>query len=419
MRNMPVAIALSPNTSGKDVRAAIQIMLRPGQWRNGPFPRLIERWFQGAFQVADAITFDSGRSSLLCILKALDVGAGDEVLLQAYTCVAVPNAVIWCGATPHYVDIAQGTFNIDVQDLERKITSRTKAVIVQHTFGHPAPLHQIQSIAERHRIFVIEDCAHALGSTYEGKLVGTFGDAAFFSFGRDKVISSVHGGIAVTNNPNIGNRLRSIQDKLNFPHQTWIAQQLFHPIALSAIIPLYYEFSIGKVLLVLLQRLRLLSLAVTPEERYGGKPSVHPSRLPNALAALALAQLQQLDELNAHRQKIRRLYDDVLQDTGLELPSSSDCGGIYLRYTLKVPDPERLRRVAREHKVMLGDWYNVPVAPAGTNFRAVGYSPGDCPMAEETAKLSINLPTHRKVDESHAAFIARLVRQEVKSSNGT
>lgn len=365
-----------------------------------------------------AVAFDSGRSSLFCALRAVGIGAGDEVLLQAYTCVAVPNAVVWCGARPRYVDIAPGSYNIDVTCLERRISKHTKAIIVQHTFGHPAPMKEIRRVAKYHGLYVIEDCAHALGATVDGRPAGTLGDIAIFSFGRDKVVSSVHGGVAITNDPDLGQKLRQIQAGLQSPSLAWIGQQLLHPVAFSLIVPLYYRFGLGKVLLVLLQRLRLLSLAVAPQERRGGRPSVHPSKFPNALARLALRQLDQLNQLNSHRRDICSIYSSALRDTGIGLPPLHDRGATFLRYTVQVPDPERVRLVARKHNIMLGDWYNVPIAPAGTDLQAVGYRLGECPVAEETARHSVNLPTHRKVDKSDAVFIAGLVRQEAKSDNG-
>lgn len=115
------------------------------------------------------------------------------MILQAYTCVSVSNAIIATGAKPIYVDIDAQTLNINPQLIEKHITQKTKAIIVQHTFGIPADIHAIQSIVKKHQLFFIEDCAHALGAQYKEKMVGSFGDIAVYSFGRDKVISSVNG----------------------------------------------------------------------------------------------------------------------------------------------------------------------------------------------------------------------------------
>ncbi len=413
-----IAISLSPNASGADIRTALRELLMPWRWQRGPLPARVEEWFKTYLPVAHAVTFDSGRSAMLAILQALGIGDGDEVLLQAYTCVAVPNSVLWNGARPRYVDIAPTGFNMDVADLARKITPRAKAILVQHTFGHPAPLREILAVARAHGLAVIEDCAHAIGATYDGQPVGTFGDAAFFSFGRDKVVSSVFGGVAVTNDAARGARLEEIRDALPFPSRGWIAQQLLHPVAFGAIVPLYYRFGLGKVLLVALQRLHLLSRAVEPEERQGKRPAVHPTRFPNALAALALRQLAQLDALNAHRRAISRVYDAALAETPIAPPGTEGGGDIFLRYTIQVPDPGRLHRAARARHILLGDWYDVPIAPKGTDVEAVGYTPGECPQAERVAEHSINLPTHRTVTEADAKEIAKLVVKEMGTMDG-
>ena len=156
-----------------------------------------------------AFSFNSGRSALFTIINALDIKEGDEVLVQAFTCNAVPNPVLWAGGIPIYVDV-DDTLNIDPEDFERKITGRSRVVVIQHTFGVPAQIDKILEIAKRHNLIVIEDCAHALGATHNGKLVGTFGDIAFFSVGRDKVISSVWGGMITTNDEGLAQRVGEV-----------------------------------------------------------------------------------------------------------------------------------------------------------------------------------------------------------------
>ena len=132
------------------------------------------------------------------MIKSFDITYGDEVIVQAFTCLAVPEVVIWCGAKPVYLDIDE-SLNLDIRLLEKSISSKTRIIIVQHTFGIPAKIDMIKKIAQKHNIILIEDCAHSLGAKYNSQKIGTFGDAAFFSFGRDKVISSVFGGLAFIN----------------------------------------------------------------------------------------------------------------------------------------------------------------------------------------------------------------------------
>ena len=130
--------------------------------------------------------FFKGRDALHAILRAANIGSGDQVLLPGYTCVVVPNAINYLGAEPVYVDIEDKTYNIDCDILENGAGSlwnpeQTKAIIVQHTYGIPCDMDRILEFAKKHNLFVIEDSCHALGSTWRGQQVGSFGDAAFFS----------------------------------------------------------------------------------------------------------------------------------------------------------------------------------------------------------------------------------------------
>ncbi len=232
----PIAIGLSPNTSVDDYVTALKIIVQPWKWKKGSTTTQVEQWFQDYFQVETSVSFNAGRSALLAILKSFAIGSGDEVLLQAFTCVAVPNSVIWAGAQPIYVDIDH-TLNIDVTNAEKKITPHTRALIVQHTFGVPANLEKIIPFCKKHKLILIEDCAHALGATYKGKTTGSFGDAAFFSFGRDKIVSSVFGGMAMISSKwkVESGKLKKYQESLAYPSYFWIFQQLLHPIVFALI----------------------------------------------------------------------------------------------------------------------------------------------------------------------------------------
>ncbi len=383
-----ISCALSPNTEKDDVRLAWNTMFVPGIWRQGEAIGRVEGWFRDYFDVSSAACFNSGRSALFAILKAFGIGEGDEVLVQAFTCVAVPDAVLWTGARPEFVDIDE-TLNLDPTHIERHVTAKTKAIIVQHTFGVPAQMDTMRKIASRHNLILIEDCAHSLGALYKGKKVGTLGDAAFFSFGRDKVISSVWGGAAIINpkfkvqNSKLKNHQKNLPIQTNF----WIFQQLLHPIAFSAILKLY-DVVIGKVFLLILQKLRLLSIPVYPIEKTGGRPDDFPATLPNALAILAFHQLQKLDRFNRQRQEVARLYQEKFEGR-----HGSHSGAIYLRFPHIVKDAEMARKRARRAGILLGNWYHNIIDPTGVDFARVGYRLGSCPNAEESAKHIINLPT--------------------------
>ncbi len=411
----PIFISLSPNVEKEDRHLAWRLLLQPWNWRSGSAIGECEEWFKNYFDVPYAWGVNSGRSGLFLILQALGIGEGDEVLLQAFTCNAVPNPVLWVGATPIYVDVDEDSLNIDSVDCEKKITPRAKAIIVQHTFGYPADMDRILAIAKKHNLVVIEDCAHALGATYTptspppqgggkgGGKIGTLGDVAFFSFGRDKVVSSVYGGMVIGGkNLAIARKLHQEYEQLSFPNLFWIKQQLLHPIVMEWIMRWY---SVGKFLLVVLQKLHLLSLAVQPKEKRGEQPSFFPRRLPNALAALAFSQLQRLECFNAHRRQLAQFYREKIGGSYTHLQSENASEAIFLRYTVRHPNAHAILKAARKEGLYLGDWYRSVIAPVDTDLSAMRYTLGSCPRAELLSKEVFNLPTHIRIREKDAQGI--------------
>lgn len=384
-----ISASLSPNTEKDDVILALKTLFSPWKWKEGKEQREIGKWFKDYFQ-QEPIFFNSGRSAFLAILKAFNIGKGDEVLIQAFTCVAVPNSVLWSGAVPVYVDI-DNTLNMDPEDAQKKVTKKTKALIIQHTFGVPAQVDKLLAIAKKHKLIVIEDCAHLLGATYKGQKVGTVGDAAFFSFGRDKVVSSVWGGMTISNNKYKISNIKKYQKSLFYPSFFWILQQLLHPIVFSVILPLY-DVGIGKILLVLLQKLLLLSFPVYPEEKRGRQPKDFPARYPNALAVLLLNQLRKLERYNRQRVEIVKLYCEYFK--------SQQNITATLRYPIFVPDPSEIIKKAKSQNILLGNWYHKVIDPAGVDYTAVGYILGSCPKAEKAAQYIVNLPTRISREEA-------------------
>ena len=147
-------------------------------------------------------TFFRGRVGLYKILESLGIGKGHEVITQAYTCVAVPEGILASGATPVYVDIDASGYTLDPNDLQRVITDKTRAIIVQHTFGLPADMEPIVQAAQEHNLMIIEDCCHTVKSKHFGQTLGTFGKAAFYSFEYGKPYPVGAGGSVVTLDPN-------------------------------------------------------------------------------------------------------------------------------------------------------------------------------------------------------------------------
>ncbi len=406
----PLAISLSPNTQGKDVLLALKFLFSPFAFFKGDGIGLLEQWFRQYFGVSHAVSFVSGRGAMYTILKALRIGKGDEVILQSFTCVAVPNAILATGAKPCYVDINDLT-TINVKDLQKKISKKTKAIIVQHTFGIPSEMDEILGIAKAHKIVVIEDCAHIIGGVYKGKKLGTFGDAAFFSFGRDKAFSSVFGGMAITNNKNLGNTISQLQEKQGYPSFFWVAQQLFHPIAFFFILPLYNFFSLGKIFLFVLQKLSLLSFPVLLQEKQGKTLPVFAKKLPNSLAFLALFQLQRIDIFNNTRKTITEFYIKELSRTGYDVLYKNIMP--LLRFPFVCKKREEVLQALKKHGIYVGNWYAEIIDPKGVDLNKVFYKKGMCPNAENIAKNIINLPTYPILKIEDAKKIVEILKNYV------
>ena len=155
-----------------------------------------------------------GRVALYAILKAMQVQQGDEVIIPAFTCVVVPNAIKYLGATPVYVDIDPVTYNADMQCLKRAITEHTKVIICQNTFGLSSNVEEIQSLARSRQIYTIEDCTHGFGGTYHGKPNGSYCDAAFYSTQWNKPFSTGVGGFALVQNQMLQQRMTEVNNQL-------------------------------------------------------------------------------------------------------------------------------------------------------------------------------------------------------------
>ena len=414
-----ISISLSPNIEKDDWQRAGKLIFQPWQWKKGEWLKKLKKLIAEYFQSESERVFllNSGRSSLLTILKSLNLPAGSQVLLQAFTCNAAVNPILWAGLKPVFIDINQNDFNLSSDDLKKKISSakNPRVLMVQHTFGLPTEMNEILSIARNHNLILIEDCAHSLGAEYQGKKIGTFGDFAFFSFGRDKIISSVYGGAVLINSKKYLDDFRREYRKIKFPSHYWIFQQLFHPLAIKFFVwPLYY-WQVGKIILVIFQKLRLLSMAVEKKERFGNKPRYFPARLPNALAELAFFQWKKLEKFNQHRRQITKFYYQNLKNIPkIKLPKVLPASEpSFLRYPILTKKAQSIWQLAKRKGILLGDWYWSPIIPPGTDLKKMNYQLGSCPIAEKCCRETLNLPTQINIGEKEARKIIKII----KSSN--
>lgn len=365
---------------------------------------------------SDSVTcFDSGRSALFGALQALGVKKGDEVLLQAYTCAVVSNAILWTGATPVYVDI-DDNFTLSVDDLERNIHSNTKVIIVQHTFGIPAQLEKILALAKKHNLFVIEDCAHVMGGTYQGKLLGTFGDIGLLSFGSEKPISCGRGGALVTMKKDLSDKIQNFEQSLSFVPTPVLQKQLRTFIYFWMFKPLY-GIGIGKWALAFLKKFHFLSKIIDEREKQGKNLPFYPSKFSNALAKIALLQFSKLDLMNKKRIERSLEYQSAFAGV-LSLPQINESEPIpFLRFPLRIENPKQLLAFAKKRGVILGDWYSSPIAPSDVSGARMGYQENSCKNAEKIANESVNLPTHDSLTDSDITHIIEIVHTYVRQKN--
>jgi dTDP-4-amino-4,6-dideoxygalactose transaminase len=422
----PISISLSPNTEKDDILLALKLIFQPWFWKIGVNQRthqrqsastLLEEEFKEYLRIDYAISFNSGRSALMAILNALEIKKGDEILLQTFTCNSAVNPILNLSAKPVFVDVDE-TINLDPEDLKKKITKKSKAVMIQHTFGWPAKIDEILEICKKYNLYLIEDCAHSLGAKYEDRFCGTFGDAAFFSFGRDKIISSVFGGMAVTNNNEIGERIKKFQENLSFPSNFWIFQQLLHPILTNYLVLPAYGMSsnFGRIVLGFFHFFKILSKGVYKKEKEGKIPKYFPKKFPNALAILAKNQFKKLERFNEHRRKIAKFYQENLKNSKFILPLAKPEKNIiptFMRYPILTDsDTDEILKEARKEKIYLDDgWRKSPIVPPDTKIDKMEYRFGSCPKAEEISKKILNLPTHINVSEKEAKKIINFLKK--------
>ncbi len=221
----PAGIPMAaPDISEADVQAVAEVV-RSGRLALGPKTVAFEQLMADYVGVKHAVAVSSGTAALHLIVRALGIGPGDEVLVPSFTFAASVNAILYERATPVFVDIEPETYNLDPEDLERKMTKRTKAIMAVDIFGHPAEWDEILRIADKYGLKVIDDSCEALGAEYKGRKIGQFGDAAAFAFYPNKQMTTGEGGVIVTNNDEIARLARSMRNQGRGEMGTWLLHE--------------------------------------------------------------------------------------------------------------------------------------------------------------------------------------------------
>jgi dTDP-4-amino-4,6-dideoxygalactose transaminase len=410
--HLPRCLALLGGTTRwSDCVEALHYLLRPAQLVRGAKIAEYEEAFAGVVGVKYAVSFGSGRVGLYGLLRALGVGEGAEVLLSVPSHVVVANAIRYTGARPVYVDCRVDDYNIDLDAAERRITPRSRVLLLQHTFGIPVDMDAALAFARRHKLVVIEDCVHALGARYDGRAVGTFGDGAIFSTEETKTMSTVMGGMAVTNDPNLAFRLRTFQASC-----CWVPMLLSARYLMKFVV--YYLLTephvhrLARLVYERLGRRNPLPVPTTADERKGQRPWNYERRLSNGQAAVGLCQLTNLEKNLGHRELVTNAYRDRLSDCALRLPQvPPKAEPSFVRYPVWVEDRPRIIRALARHAV-IGTWFTSVLEEAASP-QVIGYEPGSCPRAEEAAEHLINLPTHPRVSASDVRRLTEALKREL------
>jgi dTDP-4-amino-4,6-dideoxygalactose transaminase len=369
----------------------------------------VEAWVSRWVGARAAVTFPSARSALYALLRAASVGPGDEVIVTGFTCVAVPNPVLFLGAVPRYADIEATTFNAHPGRIAALVTPRTRAIVVQHTFGIPTDLTPVLEVARRHGILVVEDCCLALGTRVHGRPVGSAGDAGIGSFELSKTVSAGWGGVLWLNEERLVEPVRLVRETMGFVSRAEGARQCLQAAASYWLYhPLYY--GVGRYMAAALYRSRLFRTSTTRAESRGRHPAGFGRRMADVPWRAVLGQLQRLQGIVQWAGATAKRYRRLLEAHGVATVDAMVGGDepAWVRYPFMVGDRALMRAVFARGGVELGQWFDSPVSGAA-DLAALMYAPGDCPEAERVARRVVNLPVHRRLTESDVGRIEELI----------
>jgi perosamine synthetase len=356
-----------------------------------------------------ALFFYRGGMALYALLRAMEIEQGNEVILQVFTCPAVPSPVVRLGATPVYVDIDPRTFSIDPDRIEERITEKTKAIIVQHTYGIPAEMDRILAIAREYDLRIIEDCCHAFGSRYDGQEVGTFGDAAIYSFGWYKPVVLGIGGAAVINNPILKQKVQELYTDFIAPSlkelmvlyiQYSAYALLLKPSLFWLMKDIYHKLS-KHGLIAGTTRRRKKSVAQGKKARITQRGKVTGKKM---IPFQERRLFQKLDRFVngtiAHQKWLMSRYEELLSQAGYSSLTLDDrCEPVFYKYPLLLDRKQEILKKAPQARIELSSIFVSPLYPAWreARWRSFGYQKGMCPISEDVSDRIVALPVHDRI----------------------
>jgi len=341
---------------GDEITAAVQKVLASGGYVGGPVVKSFEREFADYIGVSECVGCNSGTDALILALRALKIGPGDEVITTPFTFFASAETISAVGATPVFVDIDSGTFNLDVELLEAAITDKTKAIMPVHIFGQPVDMTRLMEIATRHNLAVIEDCAQSVGAQWQSRKVGSIGHVGCFSFYPTKNLGACgDGGAVTTNDPALAASMRMLKEHGQSSR--------------------YFYEEIG-----------------------------YNSRLDALQAVILSIKLRYLDSWNAQRREKATLYSEFLSRVpGVAVPKELPLAkGVWNQYTIRLTSPEDAQNPSGDFR----DWMRAQLQECGIGsmvyyplplhlqpvYKSLGYLVGQLPQAEQVCREVLSLP---------------------------
>ena len=362
-------IPLSKPTFYPEEIEEISKVLESGWLTQGPKTLELEEKFADYCNVKYASVVNSGTAALHLALIAHNIKKDDEVIVPTITFVATPNAIMLQHAKPIFAEVDQETCNISMDDVRKKITNKTKAIIPVHLYGNPVDMNELMEIAQENDLIIIEDAAQAHGAGYHGKKIGSLGNTACFSFHPMKNMTSGEGGIVVSDDENLIEKIKILRSH----GEATPAWQRFNKreIKKRSFIEIGFNY-----------------------------------RMSDILAAIGLVQLKYLDENNARRIKLAKLYTDCLSKVkNLKLPSvKDDIKHIFHMYVIRTKKRNELANHLSKKGVKTGIYYN-PCHLEEAYVKRFNYKEGCLPVSEMVSKQILSLPIYPDLSEEELKYV--------------